>query len=304
MQFDVVGKGGISAKVIKHSIDRNGREIFTLQLKYPRFIHSEFMTHRVFSRNAMSSRAVPVAKMLDQVRKNPAMPIHWGKNQPGMQAYAESDDLVQGTLCFPYPNCVDWDDKGVSAEEAWRRSAEFAAHFAEQMSEAGYHKQVVNRILEPFQFMHVVVTSTEWENFFALRDHEAAEPNIQELAQVMRQAMTASKPELLQDGEWHLPYVLPAERATLPLGATLKISAARCARVSYIKHDGTDPDLDEDIALFDRLVGSEPLHASPIEHQAMADTWQRKPHATGNFKGWVQFRKLYELYGKDIFTRL
>lgn len=287
MNFDVVGKGGISAKVIKHSVDRNGKEIFTLQLKYPRFIHSEFMTHRVFSRNAMSSRAVPVAKMLEQVINDPAMPIHWGRNQPGMQAYEELDQPQK-----------------IRVQALWKKAALAAAEVAEEMMKEGAHKQVANRILEPFQFMHVVVTATEWKNWGNLRLHEAADPNIQELARVAKQAMTASKPELLQDGDWHLPYVLPSERASLPLAALLKISAARCARVSYIKHDGTDPDLDEDIALFDRLVGSEPLHASPIEHQAMADTWARKPHATGNFVGWVQFRKLYEQHGKEVFDRL
>lgn len=185
-----------------------------------------------------------------------------------------------------------FDPVEVSAEGAWREAARQAAGIAEAMMRAGYHKQVANRLLEPFQFMNVVVSATEWENFFELRDHADAEPNIRELAVVMKMAFAQSTPVKRYavgdvDG-WHLPYVLERERKLFRLEALLAISAARCARVSYNKHDGTDPDPEEDMTLFDRLVGSTPLHASPVEHQARA---MDRSNWSGNFLGWHQHRK-------------
>jgi thymidylate synthase ThyX len=291
--IEVKGKGGITVKVIEDSISEAGARLTTLQLTYPRFVHSEFMTHRVFSRNASSSRAIPVAKMIEQVRNNPAMPIHWGKNQPGMQAREEltGSDLER-------------------AQNAWRYAAEKAAQIAEDMMEVGLHKQVANRILEPFQFIHVVVTATEWDNFDLLRDHKDADPNIGELAYLMRQARSESHPKLLYPGEWHLPYVTHEERMEYPAETLVKLSAARCARASYNKHDGTTPDVESDTELFGQLVirpytdkrgnvlgYNDPIHASPIEHQA---TPLRDPERwSGNFRGWFQHRKAVE-QGKTV----
>lgn len=293
----------IEAKVIADSINGDGKRITTLQLVYPRFIHAEFMTHRVFSRNASSSRAIPVEKMIKQVRDNPAMPIHWGKNQPGMQAHEEHEALVSG-LRDKYGNPF----YAMTAKEAWSEAAERAADIAQAMSDAGYHKQVVNRILEPFQWIHVIVTATEWENFFILRDHPDAQPEIRALAKVMKAAMESSTPKLLQVGEWHLPYITEDELNDADLGGKYellrKVSAARCARVSYLTHDGKKPELEKDLALYDRLITAKPMHASPIEHQATPNkeivriaggsSWLYDPWLHGNFKGWVQFRKLVE----------
>lgn len=267
----------ITAKVIEDSIAENGVRLTTLQLCYPRFIHAEFMTHRVFSRNASSSRAIPVAKMIEQVRTNPAMPIHWGKNQAGMQAKEEMSGQELETMM-----------------RAWQQAAREAAATAEFMEKRGLHKQVANRILEPYQYMHVIVTATEWENFFELRNHPDAQPEIHALAKVMHFALAESRPVQRQENEWHLPYVTRAERVAFStdLDLLLKLSAARCARVSYLTHDGQTPSVEKDVALYDRLVGSKPLHASPIEHQATplpeADMW------SGNFRGWLQNRKIVE----------
>lgn len=265
----------VIAKVIEDSIAPNGVRLTTLQLMYPRFIHAEVMTHRVFSRNSSSSRAIPVAKVIEQVRNNPAMPIHWGKNQPGMQANEElsGDELTR-------------------VQEGWRNAARAAADFASEMAANSAHKQVANRILEPFQHMHVIVTATEWRNFFELRAHPDAQPEIHDLALRMQRAMDASKPRQLDDGEWHMPYVRATERVGLDLDVCLKISAARCARVSYLTHDGQTPSVEKDLELYERLVGSKPLHASPIEHQAtpMADA----SHWSNNFRGWLQHRALVE----------
>lgn len=271
-----------NAKVIEHSRAWHDGELFTLQLCYPRFIHAEFMTHRVFSRNASSSRAIPVAKMIEQVRHNPAMPVHWGKNQPGMQA---REELSGAELMV--------------VKQAWRDAAHSAADKAEKMTAVGAHKQVANRILEPFQWMHVIVTGTDWDNFFALRDHPDAEPNIQLLAKMMRTAMAASFPRVLVDdveteAGWHLPYVSLIERAQHRDDPELlaRVSAARCARVSFLNHDGTEPIFSKDLELFERLVGSEPMHASPVEHQAFSAPDENE--RSNNLRGFTQFREVLE----------
>jgi hypothetical protein len=267
----------IEAKIIADSFyyvgDKKHR-ITTFQLRYPRFFHAEFMTHRVFSRNASSSRAIPVMKMLKDIWTDPAMPIHWGQNQAGMQAKTELEGF-----------------KRRLAETLWRGAGKAACIFAYGMNKLGLHKQVANRITEPWQHISVIITATELDNFYALRDHPDAQPEIRDLAQKMKAAQDASTPRELKSGEWHLPYCSDAEIATLPLEVLKKISAARCARVSYLTHDGLMPNVEKDIALHDRLVASEPIHASPVEHQATpsGDDLFHK-----NFKGFIQYREEVE----------
>lgn len=279
----------ITAKVIEDSISAAGVRLVTMQLCYPRFIHSELMTHRVFSRNASSSRAIPVQKMLDMVRSEPAMPIHWGKNQPGMQA----NEQLSGRYL-------------AQAKDLWCEAALAAANIASQMNDLGLHKQVANRILEAFQHISVIVTATEWHNFFELRAHPDAQPEIHELAIRMREAMEQSTPKLLKQGEWHLPYISEEERSMYFEKVLCQMSAARCARVSYLTHDGQKPDQVKDILLYERLIESKPMHASPVEHQATPDHWVSDgsfegwttPELHGNFVGWKQFRKSLELQSK------
>lgn len=301
------------AKIIEDSVSEGGVRLTTLQLCYPRFIHAEAKTHRIItnsgeeyeqiiltqdagfmsdtnlSRNASSSRAIPVVKMIKQVRENPAMPIHWGKNQPGMQAREEHNAPV-----YIYTELPDGDGAiiPVSAPDAWRKAAENAADIAESFMEAGYHKQVVNRLLEPFQWMHVIVTATEWDNFFELRDHTDADPNIQLLAKLIREAMNDSVPKLLKYGEWHLPYVQPEEKAIYPLDVLKKLSTARNARVSYLTHDLETPSVEKDIQLHENLVGSRPLHSSPTEH--IATPYAHRKIWDKNFRGWYQYRSEVE----------
>lgn len=259
-------KQQISAKIVAHSKSSvNAKEIVTFELNYPRFCHSELMTHRMFSRNAASSRAIPVAKVIEQVRENPAMPIHWGKNQSGMQAKEE----LEGQQL-----------KDVKVE--WLIAADGAADSAAYMSELGAHKQIVNRILEPFQLMKTVVTATEWKNFFWLRNSPDAQPEIKRLAEVMLEALEGSEPFMLGAGEWHTPYYADGywiPRGTIQntdgsctvdqLGFTLQqalaISSSCCAQVSYRKLDDS---LEKALDIYARLVESEPVHASPFEHQA------------------------------------
>lgn len=272
----------IEAKIIAHSASEFSPDLFTVQVVYQRFIHAELMTHRVFSRNASSSRAIPVAKMIEQVRTNPAMPVHWGMNQPGMQARQQVDEQTATT-----------------AAANWVRAAVDAANRAEVLMDLGIHKQVANRLLEPFQHIHVVITATDWANFFELRRHEDAQPEIKELADKIFEAMATSSPVVLQPGQWHLPYVRADERAALTDEVLKKVSTARCARVSYLTHDGKEPDIGKDLELYERLVGSRPLHASPAEHQATPDYRSDSfghfnPALSGNLAGWIQHRKEIE----------
>jgi hypothetical protein len=276
----------ITAQIILDSVNLSGSRLTTMQLRYPRCIHSEFMTHRVMSRNASSSRAIPVLRLIEDVLNDPFVPLHWGKNQRGMQADEECDAPIVLAGGF---------NRSCSREERWLKARDFAVDAAQDFAEAGYHKQIVNRLLEPFAHIQVVVTSTEWSNFFALRDHPDAEPHIRVLAQQMKKALNTSTPQELQWGQWHLPYVWDTERVKHDLDDSLKLSVARCARVSYMTHDGRKPDATEDFKLADRLLSSVPLHASPAEHQAQAMTlgWHEEADwLRGNFsRGWIQYRK-------------
>jgi thymidylate synthase ThyX len=299
----------ISAKIIADSISPDNIRLTTMQLRYPRFIHAEFMTHRMFSRNASSSRAIPVERLIKDVMDDTAMPIHWGKNQKGMQADKECDERVM-SWHFDAPYGASWTNK-----EAWLFARDNAIKVAKAFDEAGYHKQIVNRLLEPFSHINVLVTATDYANFFALRDHKDAQPEIRELAQQMRAAMWNSTVKTLKAGEWHLPYVndedwISASDLVQPgtpdgdqvyrqkLDLMTRVSVARCARVSYLTQEGKKPTIEEDIALFQRLIGSHPLHASPAEHQATPDDnmglncidWLH-PELHGNFNGWIQYRK-------------
>lgn len=283
----------IEAKVIEDSISEAGIRLTTFQVKYQRFIHSELMTHRVFSRNASSSRAIPIKKVLEAIRDNLAMPIHWGLDEKGMQANTEADEELQA--------------KG---EALWKAAGESACHFAENMAEPGFHKQICNRITEPYQHINVVISATQMSNFYALRRHPDAQPEIKALADAMWTAQEASTPQLLKHGQWHLPYVLKEERESNYLSNELtNVSAARCARTSYMTFDGKPSILEKDVALCEKLVGADILHASPFEHQATPD-WLTKnkrkgifrfakhewanPDLHGNFTGWCQNRKFMD----------
>jgi thymidylate synthase ThyX len=262
----------IEASVVKDSVSPAGKRITTLQLKYPRFIHSEVMTHRAFSRNASSSRAIPVSAQLKSIKKDMAAPIHWGANKPGMQADKELSRF-----------------KIFLAKSLWTLAGRSACFFAGLMNKLGAHKQVVNRITEPFSYISVVLTATEFDNFFALRYHHMAQPEIYELAKKMYQAYSSSTPKQLELGQWHLPYVSEEEVAEMDIEMALKCSVARCARVSYNNHDGTKPVIKKDLELYDRLLGHHPVHASPAEHQATP--YKTKGKASGNLVGWRQYRK-------------
>jgi len=289
----------IKANIIADSIYQ-GKRITTFELEYPRFIHSEFLTHRMFSRNSASSRAIPVTTMLQQVAREPAMPIHWGMNKPGMQA---DEELTGEALA--------------EAKLVWKDIAGLVSGCVKALHNLGLHKQVANRPLETFQTMKTIVTATEWANWYTLRKHKDADPNIHELARVMLEAHNRSIPQELKAGEWHLPYI-HCERlegkmtystldTLLTLDEARMVSASCCAQVSYRKNDDS---LDKAIAIFDKLINSRPQHASPIEHQAtplvmyIDTTWggswpkgithedRDGKYWSNNFQGWIQYRAL------------
>lgn len=276
----------IEVKVIADSITKSGIRGTTLQLKYPRIIHGEFLTHRSFARNSSSSRAIPVDTMNKQVFKEPYIPKVWGKNISGMQA---GQELGKVKSCF--------------ATAIWKSTSLVALASSWLLKKLGVHKQWANRITEPWQYISVVVTSTEWNNFLELRDHKDAQPEIQELAKKVKAALVGSTPVSLEEDEWHLPYVSDKEKATLDIVTLLMISTARCARVSYLTHDNKYPSINNDVKLYERLVGSVPLHASPTEHQFRQAGVQRAG-LNGNLQyGLIQYRKLLEkeLEIEDLF---
>jgi thymidylate synthase ThyX len=263
----------IKAKVVADSVVSNAPRLTTMVLTYPRYIHAQFMTHRVFSRNASSSRAIPTQRIIDAVTTDPVVPLNWRENKKGMQ----------GGEIFTA-------DREEAAEVVWQRAMEAAIKAAEELMALGAHKQLVNRILEPFAHITVVVSSTKWENFFRLRTHAAgAQDEIDALATAMREAMDASVPRQLEAGEWHLPFVSIDEIESLDGEAAVRSSVARCARVSYNRHDGVAPTREDDDTLYNTLLTSK--HYSPFEHQALP-SFGVAEHLRGNFgRGWIQYRK-------------
>lgn len=273
-----------SARILLDSITESGERLTTMELVYPRFVHSEFMTHRLFSRNAASSRAIPIEKMIRHVREDPVMPVWWGKNQSGMQAREEL-------------NGVDL----TIAQEQWLRARDNAISAVNVLSAAKLHKQIANRLLEPWMWITVIVSATEWKNFFALRCHPDAQPELQKIAFMMRDQYENNTPTLVPFGSWHLPLYTGIDDYSHPLYnigvlEMIKISVGRCARVSYLTHDGKH-DPRADIELHDRLMNSG--HWSPFEHVAtpifpnsnesvVMNRW------SGNFHGWVQYRQLVD----------
>lgn len=330
------------AEILADSLNTFGNRITTFKLTYPRIVHSELMTHRMFSRNAASSRAVPVKKMIESVKNNMFTPLAIQKAHKGMQGsnYFEGKKLEQ-------------------AKQLWIESAELALQQAEKMEEFGITKQLINRILEPYQYYQVLVTATEWENFFSLRcpqyqlrtekdifrskkdfikfyglekshsnksdlewlqiNKSQADIHIQAIAELMWDAMNESTPKKLKEGEWHIPFGDNIDEEVLTnfyyekqlessIEAAVKITTARCARISYqTLGDNPKIDYEADLRLHDMLLESK--HFSPFEHVARAmsedeyktfikgnisNGWGNEVGWCRNFKGFIQYRHLID----------
>jgi len=313
------GQPQMQAQAILASKGPEQEPIYTIRMRYPRIIHAEGKTHRMtpfrtaieedisvmddttLSRNAGSSRARPAKVTIQEVRDTPFIPWHWGKNQSGMQATEENNNPV---WLYPKEPC--------EREHAWQAAAKSAADAAQAFADSGYHKQVFNRLLEPFSWIDVLATGTasNWKNFLWLRDHEDAEPHIADLAVLVGKAMKTCEIQNLSHYEWHLPYITESDLAYATetfcdeyLTKTkegwdflLKVSAARCARISYAPFGSKEPNIEADLDLYEKLVGNARIHASPMEHQATPDTphdeetWDN-PQLHGNLNGWIQFRQ-------------
>lgn len=275
------------AQVILDSRTPNGDRLTTFEITYPRFVHAEFMTHRVFSRNSSSSRAIPNERLIRKLKDDPVLPVWWGKNQRGMQARQEIEDIE-------------------GAKEWWLRGRDMMIEWAEEgATRFDLHKQISNRPLEAWMWITVIVTATQYNNFFALRCHPDAQPEIQKIAYMMEDLYKTSTPKTLGWGEWHLPYIRDEEWSLHPIKELIKLSVARCARVSYLTHDGIQ-DLEKDLGLF--VLLSDGGHWSPFEHQAKVERANYPPNEviksssmSGNLHSinWTQLRKTFEGENKE-----
>ena len=290
---------GISAEIVEHSITEDGKEIITYNLRYGLLIHAEFLRHRMLTNNVKSNRAIPAKVIRKEVLNDPYIPVWFGQNQPGM--VADNKNRHERITRF-----------------IWK-AARYPACFAHWCGEKlGLHKETLNRQLSPWQWVRQTTTATELDNLFNLRLHKDAQKDIQELVKCMYAAKIVSVPTLLKAGEWHTPYVnkqrvdgvlhyYDNDGQELSVEEAIKCSAARCARSSYDKHDGTKTTKAEDIPLYERLIESKPTHASPVENQgtpivqSMKRNWNRVKGIThkttggrlcsGNFVGWIQYRQ-------------
>lgn len=302
MQVSNLDYPDISVKIITHSYNANNDvEALTFELEYPRYIHGEFLTHRVFSRNSQSSRAVPVASVYE-ANKDFVRPIYFGKNKAGMSSVDELDP-----------------ESKAKAKAIWDAIAELSFKASYELSKLGLHKQWANRITEPYSRIKTVMTTTELDNFFNLRtENDVVMPELEYLAIKMQQAYKDSNPQYLGTGEWHLPYVTKEDLELYDIATCVKISASCCAQVSYRKLDNS---VDKALDMYEKLVNSGTLHGSPFEHQlkvynpkdiglvlyeggASLDVPEGITHTTfkeefedisyfsGNIRGFVQFRQL------------
>lgn len=261
----------IGAKVVCDSIGEHGIRLTTMEVTMPRFLVAQFNTHRAFSRNSASSRAVPTEKLIQRVEENPFIPDVFGSNQRGMQA---------GSALPPAESS--------RADSIWNMARHAALYYAKELADCGVHKQLANRLLEPFMFTTVLVTATDWDNFFKLRLHHAAQPEMQSVAQAMLQAMDSGDgPNPLKTWEWHIPY---GDRmpSSLPPAERIKVAVARCARLSYLTHDGK-MDVAKDLELYQRLYDER--HMSPFEHVAQCVPKHEKYY---NLRAWMSFRYALE----------
>jgi thymidylate synthase ThyX len=272
------------AKILADSVNvtTNDRLTTFLLPRFPKVLLQELNTHRMLSRNAASSRAIPIEKMIERVKADPYIP-NWTANQRGMQ----------GAL-------IDDKELRYQGDREWLAARDNAIAATVSLMRRGIHKQNANRLLEPFIRVPVLISGTEWQNFFKLRCDAAAHPDFRSVARAMQAALDESKPQLLNPGEWHAPYFADGERDR-PFDERLKIAVARAARISYSTHDGKF-DLEKDITLHDRLLESG--HMSPFEHCAIAvcraylpsvcqgygETADAKRIYTRNYRGWYSYR--------------
>lgn len=286
--------------ILADSISEQGHRLTTIEATIPRFILAEFNTHRMLSRNSASSRAIPLSKQIERVSKSPFIPQYWGLNQAGMQA---SEQISERDIA--------------DAKHYWLYARDIMVSTATKYLTMKVHKQISSRLLEVFGWHTIIATATEWDNFFNQRTHPDAQPEFQVIATLIKESYSNSTPKLLHEGDWHLPLCEDADNLVKDGFEPIKVSIGRCARVSYLTHDGKrDPQADID--LFDRLQKSG--HMSPMEHAATPfcqEEWtiveqmireappqlhsyfRNKLSFDGNLRGFRQYRKLVP--NEDVF---
>lgn len=267
-------------KLLLDSVNPKGIRLCTWELTYPRFVHSELLTHRQFSKCSASSRAIPTPKMLERIEVDPVMPVWWGKNQSGMQAKEE----LSGNILS-------------AAKAIWLCARDSAVAYSRKLHELGAHKQITNRVTEPWMWITVIMSTTFHANWFMLRDHKDAQPEIACLAKQMHDMYWEHKPIFIPEGEWHMPLLFDKEdliKEGFDNESLRRISVSRCARTSYLSHDGIRDPKEDAVGLFQKLRTSDPMHLSPFEHVAESTNTM---DMFGNFKGWCQYRK--KIFGES-----
>lgn len=257
-------------KIIEDSMAENGIRLTTMELTYPLLIHQELLTHRAFSRNSASNRAIKTAKMLAAVSSQPFVPEKFPLEQKGMSPAGWVED---------YAEC----------RRIWLEGRDHALEIAKRLSDKGVHKQIANRGLYAYLHITTVLSSTDWTNFYELRDSEFAQQEIADLSREMKRKQKESIPKTVRIGEWHLPYVKDVEKLEYQEDAKF-ISAGRSGRTSYL-NQGYETNPESDIVLAQSFVNNK--HWSTWEHPA-TPLYDRG--YCGNFRGWLQGRKLFEEY--------
>lgn len=275
----------LEVKLLEYSAHtcKSDATIATFEVFIPRCILSEMNTHRIFSRNTGSTRAIPTKRSIQNIKDAPFVPFYFGQNKAGMQSK---------TLMSPV--------KAQLAATIWNVHRGFTLLCTSALAKLGLHKQWTGRLSEPHSYVRQVITSTSFDNFFDLRIHDDAQPEIVAVAYKMKMLLAKSKPKNLSPARnylaegWHLPYITAHERQRYNKEPRYlaKLSAARCARTSYLTQEGVEPNSEKELATFNKLTKSTPIHASPLEHQAYAlsDSSSR----SRNFTGFKQFREQYE----------
>jgi hypothetical protein len=304
----LIGKNGISAEMIAYSCDTvcPDSKVMTVSVKYGLIIHAEFLRHRTLSRGVKSNRAIPMNIIRKEVLSDPYIPVWFGAVQRGMVSDREMKHKWFG-------------------KQVWLKSRYLACGAHWLAEKLGAHKEWANRLLNPWQWVRETITATEWDNLYNLRIHKDAQKDIRVVVELIEELSRKCEPEKLFHGWWHTPYVkhkydddgklqyIDNDGKQLTLEEAKKASAARCARSSYDKHDGTQVTLEQDLPLYEILVDCDPKHASPVEHQATpmvqpynsilaekSEPWENGlTHMdydgnfwSGNLKGWVQHRQL------------
>lgn len=341
MDLPELRDNGFSARILADSLSPSGAKLTSMELTFPRLILSEFNTHRMLSKNSASSRAIPVATQLRKILETPFVPLSFGVNEAGMQASAflTGEELQEARAAW-----LRGRDRAIWSalemligvkeltlafgEGYWKEFESFANYeqtlrvlallqeYQNYISECrvkghaqtrflNVHKQTANRVLEPYAWHKVIVTATEWDNFWALRDSPMAQPEMETIAKLARAVYNASNPRALEYGDWHLPLLTPAElkEAKVNPELWLKVAVGRAARVSAETHDRKGRDIQADVNLHDRLLNEG--HMSPFEHiarpLALDSTFAKRESWSGNFRGFEQLRKT--LPNEDDFSK-